>query len=389
VFRKVIFWSHLSCGVVAGLVILMMSATGVLLTYERQLLAWAERDLYVEPAPAGAERLGIQALLAGLVAREPAFAATSITLKPDPGAPVQVAAGRSDVRNLNPYTGEVIATADSRLHAFFDAVTAWHRWFNVGEEDRDAARAITGAANLVFLFLLLSGLYLWLPPIFNRIAFRARLLFNPQARTGKARDFNWHHVFGIWSAIPLAIVVASATVFSYDWANNLVYRSFGEEPPVRRPEASAPGPQFRAMAGMLSLDELAARAAAAVPGWNRLTVTLPAAASREVVFALDRGTGGQPQHRHEIVLDAASGAVIASRPFASETPGRQARSILRFLHTGEVFGIAGQTVAGIVSLTSTVMVWTGLALACRRLILPLLRRRSGERTAAKGVTESA
>ena len=45
-FRKTIFWTHLVCGVAAGLVVLMMSVTGVLLTYERQMLAWADRAHY-------------------------------------------------------------------------------------------------------------------------------------------------------------------------------------------------------------------------------------------------------------------------------------------------------------------------------------------------------
>ena len=40
--RKVLFWCHFTAGVCAGLVILLMSFTGVLLTYERQILAWAE-----------------------------------------------------------------------------------------------------------------------------------------------------------------------------------------------------------------------------------------------------------------------------------------------------------------------------------------------------------
>ena len=31
-FRRCLFWTHLACGVVAGIVILMMSVTGVLLT---------------------------------------------------------------------------------------------------------------------------------------------------------------------------------------------------------------------------------------------------------------------------------------------------------------------------------------------------------------------
>ncbi|HZF27789.1 MAG TPA: PepSY domain-containing protein [Gammaproteobacteria bacterium] len=60
--RKTVFWIHLTCGVTAGLVVLMMSATGVLLTYERQILAWVERSHYADPAP-GAPRRPLAALL--------------------------------------------------------------------------------------------------------------------------------------------------------------------------------------------------------------------------------------------------------------------------------------------------------------------------------------
>ncbi len=35
--RKILFWSHLVAGVSAGLVILVMSATGVLLAFEKQV----------------------------------------------------------------------------------------------------------------------------------------------------------------------------------------------------------------------------------------------------------------------------------------------------------------------------------------------------------------
>ena len=46
--------------------------------------------------------------------------------------------------------------------------------------------------------------------------------------------------------------------------------------------------------------------------------------------------------------------------------GRQWRSWLRFAHTGEVYGLAGQTVAGLVSAGGVFLVWTGLALTLRR-----------------------
>jgi uncharacterized iron-regulated membrane protein len=52
--------------------------------------------------------------------------------------------------------------------------------------------------------------------------------------------------------------------------------------------------------------------------------------------------------------------------------------MLRFLHTGEALGLAGQTIAGLVSLSSAIMVWTGLALAWRRLVRPQLRRHRQE-----------
>ncbi|CAN5799823.1 hypothetical protein BH23GEM5_BH23GEM5_06000 [soil metagenome] len=41
-FRTVLFWCHLSVGVLAGVVVLVMSVTGVLLTYQRQITAWAD-----------------------------------------------------------------------------------------------------------------------------------------------------------------------------------------------------------------------------------------------------------------------------------------------------------------------------------------------------------
>ena len=75
--RKTIFWIHLCCGVSVGLVVLMMSATGVMLTYERQMQAWQTRGFYSDPA-ADAERLPIDSLVASAALGEPGFAATSV-----------------------------------------------------------------------------------------------------------------------------------------------------------------------------------------------------------------------------------------------------------------------------------------------------------------------
>jgi hypothetical protein len=49
---------------------------------------------------------------------------------------------------------------------------------------------------------------------------------------------------------------------------------------------------------------------------------------------------------------------------------------LRFIHTGEAGGIAGQTVAGIVSGGAVFLVYTGLALRLRRFAAWVRRKRS-------------
>ena len=41
--RTLIYWLHLLTGLSVGIVVLIMSVTGVLLTYEKQMTRWAGR----------------------------------------------------------------------------------------------------------------------------------------------------------------------------------------------------------------------------------------------------------------------------------------------------------------------------------------------------------
>ncbi len=378
--RKAIFWLHLSCGVAAGVVVLMMSVTGVILTYERQILAWEDQAYFAEPE--GQSKMPLETLIAQHSSAN--FTPQSVVIASDPAAPVVLRQGRTGEVILNPYSGEAYEPHSDSLDAFFSAVTGWHRWFNVTGEGRANARAVTGIANLMFLFLIFSGIYLWLPAIFRWSTMRLRLWFHPNARSGQARDFNWHHVFGFWSAIPLAVVVATATVFNYTWANNLVYRLAGEEPPQRGAVATEEiVVEVPENAQRLTLMDTLERAQAYSTQWNTMTISLPEAGADSVAIAIDEGNGGQPQKRHNLNLNAYTGEELSWVPFAQLSAGRQARSWVRFLHTGEALGLLGQTIAGLVSFTSILMVWTGFALSWRRFMRWLGRTRREKNVAAE------
>lgn len=361
-------------GTFAGLVILVMSVTGVLLTYERQIIAWADaRGHRVSRPSEGAERLPLAVLVARAREARPASSAapSTLTVRADANSAVAVVFGREGTVFVNPYTGEVLDEGSRGTRAFFQKVTEWHRWLGAGGENRAVGRAITGACNLAFLFVVASGFYLWWPRSLSWKAVRSVTWFR-RGLAGRARDFNWHNTIGFWCALPLFIVVLSAVVISYGWAGNLVYRVAGEQPPApRAPQPPQPAGQTergRTPAPSLEgLDPLLARAERQVEGWRSISLQLPSKPDAPVAFTIDRGDGGQPQKRAQLTLDRATGEVTRWEPFESYTAGRRLRSYLRFAHTGEVFGLFGQTVAGLVSLGGAVLVYTGLALAWRRL----------------------
>jgi uncharacterized iron-regulated membrane protein len=262
---------------------------------------------------------------------------------------------------------------------------------------------VTGAANLLFLFIVLSGMYLWIPRAWRWLAFKQVLWFR-RGLPGKARDFNWHNVIGIWSAMPLAIVVAGAVPISYSWASNLVYRVVGEEPPrppgppaaaQRGPRSEQGGPRGESAARSEgrrregASGERPARApepivfdglnaaythAIAIDGWRTIGLRLPQSEQSSITVTVDEGSGGQPQRRSTLTVSRATGAVEKTETFADLSLGRRLRSWLRFAHTGEYYGLPGQTVAGIVSAGGVVLVYTGIALALRRSAAWIRRR---------------
>ncbi|MFK7863306.1 MAG: PepSY-associated TM helix domain-containing protein [Pseudohongiellaceae bacterium] len=371
--RKCVFWMHLCAGVGAGLVILMMSVTGTVLTYERQLQVWEDKGHYYSEPGAGNVALGVDEILAAANLTD-GFTATSVQLNSNPAAPVVVRMGRSQTQFLNPYSAEIYTPHEDTYSQFFSWVRTLHRWFTLTGDNRDIARDVTGVSNLMFLFLLLSGMYLWLPKVFMWATLKTRVWFNPLNSNSAARDFNWHHVFSFWAALPLLVIVPTASVFHYTWANNLVYQLVGDEPPVRGQASEVETPMLSDSVAPLSLQTLFDAATQYSDTWKTLSLNLPDPDSRDAVFTIDEGNGGQPHKRHSLTLNRATAETVVWAPFSTGTSGYKARRWVRYLHTGEALGIAGQTIAGLASSFAAILVWTGLSLALRRFFRWRLRK---------------
>lgn len=371
-FRKVLFWTHLISGCIAGVIILIMSVTGVLLTYEKQMIARADRGAFQsQPTPANLPRLDIDALLDQIEAQDPAaLREANVVIRSNPAEPIELAIGREGSLYADPYSGHILGRSNPETRRTFQKITAWHRWLGVEGEGRATARAITGACNLAFLVLVVTGAYLWLPKLFTRQHLRPIVWFRGNL-SAKARDFNWHNVFGVWAFVPLLIVVASGLPMSYSWANNLIYKLTGSELPEaggprRPPPQRGERPRNAAHAPRKPVRILLAQAVRQTPDWQSISFRPPSENARVTVFTIDAGNGGQPQKRGTLTLENESGLVRKWETFDSLSAGRQWRTWSRFAHTGEYYGIIGQTIAGLASFAGAMLVWTGISLSLRR-----------------------
>jgi len=405
--RKIIFWLHLVAGVVAGVVILIMSVTGAAIAFEKQTIAMAEGSARrVAPSAMNATLLTVDELLAKVREAQPGARPSGVTFYADPLLATAVSFGRTNLVYVNPQTGELSAQGAAGTRKFMRVMTDWHRWLGREGDGRAVGKAITGACNTAFLVLAMSGIYLWWPRRWSVESLKAISLFRGGLR-GKARDWNWHNVIGIWCAPVLVVLTASGMVISYRWASDLIYRAAGSTPP---PPGAGPGgaatvtvPTPAPRTKPLSYEQLLVVVKKHASQWEQITLRLGSSEGRPASGETRERRGGessttnapagseggrrergsQPQavtvsvkERNawplfatvQFTLDPYTGEVLKRESYADQDRGRRARSWLRFLHTGEALGIAGQAIAGLASLGGAMLVWTGLSLSWRRYV---------------------
>jgi uncharacterized iron-regulated membrane protein len=173
--------------------------------------------------------------------------------------------------------------------------------------------------------------------------------------------------------LPLLLITLTGVVISYPWANAWLFRLAGSAAPAR-PEAGRPpgregsGPARTGEQPLAAdLDRAVAVAGASLPGWRSQSLRVPAPGETTVVVSLDAGTGGEVEKRMEVVVDTRTGQVARVTRFADNDLGRRLRALVRFVHTGEEGGLAGQLIAAVASAGGALLVWTGLSLALHRL----------------------
>jgi uncharacterized iron-regulated membrane protein len=359
-FRAVLFWVHLGLGLSVALPVFVMCVTGAVLAYKIQIETWI--DLWgvksIASSP-GAQALTIESLIE-TIHKNQGMDPQSITIYRDPAKPVEVDFGTHGPLYLDAYSGRIIGGHSRKTHQFFEKVLAWHVVLGVSGPHSSQFRVLAGGANGAALLLVILGISLWVPRRWSWPHLRAVTLLRWGA-PGRARDFNWHNAIGIWSAVPLLAIVGTGIAMSYAWASR-TYGSTGPSNTARR-SADELVSEPRTAAKFSGLDVLVSRAKQQAAGWKAITLYLPHGDSDPVHFAIGmkdyigyNTMGGLALERTGTVVYFTPAGIGALSP----------TTFIRYGHTGEAWGVAGQTVAAVASLGGTIVVWTGLALCFRR-----------------------
>lgn len=370
-FRKILFWTHLCLGVVGGIVIFIMCVTGAALSFEKNITEYVERDQrYVA---VGEKRLPVDAVLQKVIDAKPKAKPSSIATTNDPAAAVTVSLGRDGQVFVDPYTGNITGEGSPAARGFFRFMTDLHRYIALSGDGRAVGKAITGACNLMFLGLAITGLYIWMPRRLSLKHVRPNLWFR-STKSGKARDFNWHNTIGFWSSLVLVVLTVTAVVISYQWAGNLIYTITGNDPPQQQQAQPQQGQQNdQPFVIPSNINTLWASAETQTQGWKTISLRLPV--TKDATFTIDEGKSLNIFGRSTLTLDATNAAVSKWEPYAEQNSARALRSWFRFTHTGESFGIIGQFIGFVACIGGAVLVYTGLALAIRRLAVFIRKRR--------------
>jgi uncharacterized iron-regulated membrane protein len=362
-FRRLLFWVHLSIGIVIGLVIGFLAVTGSILAFQPQIVALAERGARIASPAQGACVAPSDLLKNASEYRQ--GSATTLTLFSDPHRPAEIAFGADSVVLVNPCDGRIIGNGAGKLRSFFSNVRDLHRWIALNGVRHERLRSIKDACVIALLFMILSGLVIWFPRKLSWQHIRPAVLFRRDLH-GRAREWNWHNVFGFWMAVPLAVIALTGTIMAYPWANALLYRAAGDHLPAERAEAEPKRAKPLHADKFSSLDVPIQAAMTQDAKWQSLEMRLPSEKDPNVAFRLEEGDGSNPHQRVQLVLARKDGRVVRVERFSNNSPGRQWRLYARFVHTGEMFGILGRIVALLACTSALMLVWTGFSLSLRR-----------------------
>lgn len=369
-FRKFINDLHLWVGLASGIVLFVVCLSGTIYTFHKEIDTFFNKEKYTV-TPSG-NPLSLENLVAKLENKNQQV--TSITTYDNPkkswSFTVKKKAqkeegGRSRGKQMlvNPYSGEVLGSSDSKTNEFFLTMMKLHRWLLM---EQKTGRIVVGVATIIFVFMLLSGLILWIPKKIKKwknwkqgfgVKFSARW---------KRINHDLHNTLGFYSFLLLLIMCLTGLCWSFEWyrdglSNALGAKVFGGR--REKPLQSA----YVENTEKISLENAVAFGNAQSSRKGITSVNLPADSVGS--FVVNKMSSGffALSASDKITVNQYTGKILKTEKFADKSFGAKIAATIRPLHTGEIFGVFSKIIYFIACLIATSLPVTGTIIWINKL----------------------
>ncbi len=223
--RKTILQLHKILGLTTGTVLFIVSITGCLWVFKEEIESFYDDYKYVNPEKRDfitaskvkriAEQIIPEKTIHGVIYSQPNEAIEVVFYEAEPEVFYQSVF-------LNPYTGDFIKKVNNNS-GFFAFVLKGH--LRLWLPDAIGSRVVSYSI-LLFLIIVISGLFLWWPK--NKKNWRQRLKLDWNSKTRwKRKNFDLHTVTGFYISSLGLILAFTGCVMAFNWFYFIVYVAAG------------------------------------------------------------------------------------------------------------------------------------------------------------------
>ena len=232
-FYRICAWLHLWLGLISGIVVVLVSLTAAILTFEQEIKLLTEPFQTVEHAE-DAQFLP-PSVLRERVKEEYDFPSVSSVYYRGEGksALIPYYADRTNYQEIyvNPYTGETLYNRKLNNDFWRSMIIGHYQlWL-----PRNIGKPIVAYGTLIFVIALITGLILWWPKRWNKSSRDASFKIRWTAKF-KRLNYDLHNVLGFYSLLVALILGLTGMVYGMQWFSDAVFwtASGGEKRDMER-----------------------------------------------------------------------------------------------------------------------------------------------------------
>lgn len=337
--KKIFGKVHLWLGLISGAVVFLVSITGCLYVFEEEIRTFQFKNRHeLSELPSG-RKLSIGSLADIIEVSGISNEIKKIHWFPQALSKYEVHLVHGRRAYINPYTGKMSIVYNPDWLWYVEKL---HTSLLLGEFGKWVIRINI----LIFLILLLTGLYLWWPA---KKARRKQAFSVKTNGSFKRLNYDLHSVLGFYGLIILLLITLTGMWWSFDWYKHAVYALLGETYEKPKPVMIDNVKVDLYKKNTLVLNEVFDSALFNYPGAREAHIEKGKNNNQANRIRLEYPSGLYKK-RNEIFYHPDNGDILETRLYKNYSAGEIYKHVNYEIHTGRGFGLLGKLVAFMASL---------------------------------------